>query len=204
MERYDELIAKVESWIAEFLAKHGDEIACRAGCSDCCHPPETLLPIEAIRLAEEVGGLPADLRSFVARRLAEASPGVGLRDTPDDRCVPLSGEAREGLGQCDGSDPPDGGGSCVLLREGLCLVYSCRPMICRTHGYPILVGEADGPLVDWCPMSFLESTPEVGEALDLELLNQLLWLVNREDGLEDGRVPFAAAVGEGLAGDGGW
>ncbi len=60
---------------------------------------------------------------------------------------------------------------CVLLSRGACLVYESRPVICRTHGYPVL---ADGA-VDVCPLNF-RGVEELAPSyvLDLERLNTAL------------------------------
>ncbi len=45
---------------------------------------------------------------------------------------------------------------CALLHHGRCLVYSFRPLICRTHGLPVGHGDDD---VDCCPLNFREGIP---------------------------------------------
>ena len=72
---------------------------------------------------------------------------------------------------------PDG--KCPLLIEGRCALYQWRPVICRTHGLPLLVRQGDGPRIDHCPLNFqqLESLP--GHLiLDIEPLNTMLVSVN--------------------------
>lgn len=90
------------------------------------------------------------------------------------------------------------GDACPLLADDQCLLYEARPIICRTHGLPILVTEGDERRIDVCPLNCqgLETLP--GEAvLDLERLNTLLVSVNvlylREVGLNmPERVPLAS------------
>lgn len=79
---------------------------------------------------------------------------------------------------------------CLFLQDHRCLVYRDRPVICRTHGYPLLASEGDGPegrqLVPGCDRaaggSARRIAAEVGgrvRALQLEPLNELLAAVNR-------------------------
>jgi uncharacterized protein len=66
-------------------------------------------------------------------------------------------------------------GRCVFLKEGLCSIYSVRPVICRTHGYPVLV---DGK-ADFCPENFKSLKSIDSEyILDLENLNRALASIN--------------------------
>ena len=68
--------------------------------------------------------------------------------------------------------------ACPLLHEGACLVYDARPIICRTHGMPILVPDEDGR-IDACPKNFrnLSSLP-MSDVIDLNRLNEMLWAVH--------------------------
>jgi Fe-S-cluster containining protein len=70
---------------------------------------------------------------------------------------------------------------CPLLEGGLCRLYATRPLICRTHGLPLLVAGEEGTRVDFCPENFqgLERLPAAA-VLDLERLNLLLAAVNRD------------------------
>ncbi len=71
-------------------------------------------------------------------------------------------------------------GPCPLLENGACLLYQARPIICRTHGLPILTREFDGqPSVDFCPRNFKGVESLTGNAIiDLDLLNTSLAAVN--------------------------
>jgi len=66
-------------------------------------------------------------------------------------------------------------GRCVFLKNDLCSIYSARPVICRTHGYPVLV---DGK-ADFCPENFKNlKTIDSEYILDLENLNRALASIN--------------------------
>lgn len=68
---------------------------------------------------------------------------------------------------------------CPLLHEGRCLIYHARPIICRTHGLPILIRQEAGTRVDFCPENFRGLTSIPGSAvLDLERLNATLTAIN--------------------------
>lgn len=74
-------------------------------------------------------------------------------------------------------DEPDG--ECPLLDAGLCLLYQVRPIICRTHGLPVLVRAEQGPAVDYCPLNFTSGRKlDSKHILDIEQVNTTLVTVN--------------------------
>lgn len=70
-------------------------------------------------------------------------------------------------------------GPCPLLLGGRCLLYAARPLICRTHGLPLLL-ERDGERrIDYCPLNFQQATTlPPGALVNLEALNTTLAAVN--------------------------
>ena len=66
---------------------------------------------------------------------------------------------------------------CPLLREDICLLYAARPVICRTHGLPLLYRTEDGPQVSCCPHNLAafsaESLPGT-DVLNMEVVNTTL------------------------------
>ena len=78
---------------------------------------------------------------------------------------------------------------CPLLdAAGRCLTYEVRPMICRSHGVPIEVGEPS--VRDVCPLNFVDGPDIEGLddslVLDVDRLNVMLGLIDRFDGAGDG------------------
>ncbi|HOK02738.1 MAG TPA: YkgJ family cysteine cluster protein [Spirochaetota bacterium] len=64
---------------------------------------------------------------------------------------------------------------CVFLYNGQCSIYKSRPIICRTHGYPIFY---DGR-VDFCPKNFTEiKTMDSGFMLNLDAVNRTIASIN--------------------------
>lgn len=70
--------------------------------------------------------------------------------------------------------------TCPLLINHTCCLYDARPVICRTHGYPITM-EKDGQLgIDFCPKNFSRITEfQNNDLLSLEQVNTTLLAVNR-------------------------
>ena len=92
---------------------------------------------------------------------------------------------------------------CPLLSDGRCLIYEARPIICRTHGLPILLLENNERRVDVCPLNCKGLDHLPGEAiLDLERLNTMLAAVNalylREFGIKLPERIALSSLGEML------
>ncbi|MCG8549699.1 MAG: YkgJ family cysteine cluster protein [Desulfobacterales bacterium] len=99
------------------------------------------------------------------------------------------------LGQAELNDR-----ACPLLVDHVCMVYEARPIICRTHGYPLYMEKAGRGVVDFCPKNFTGvKTLDHSDMLDLDRMNTLLTAVNShfiscfEEGLPD-RIPVDQAL----------
>ncbi|MGB9080053.1 MAG: YkgJ family cysteine cluster protein [Desulfuromonadaceae bacterium] len=68
---------------------------------------------------------------------------------------------------------------CPLLLHHRCLLYEARPIICRTHGLPIIYTTDGRPSSDCCPHNLTETESLSGTSVvDLDKLNTLLVAVN--------------------------
>ena len=91
---------------------------------------------------------------------------------------------------------------CMLLHNGECLLYELRPVICRSHGLPLLITQDEKPWRDCCPKNFkgtaLERLPHK-DLLHLERLNTILISLNMvfasKKGLDPGkRLPVSSVA----------
>lgn len=93
-------------------------------------------------------------------------------------------------------------GACPLLQDDLCLLYPVRPVICRTHGLPVLVRTEEGAGVDVCPLNFTEGQkPDSRYILDLDQLNTTLASINElfvKQAFDEGAVPERFFLAEAL------
>ncbi len=99
----------------ESLSEAGD-IACAAGCDQCCRTlPVTAGPFEIFVLAHRIADMTA------------GDPGLAAR-------IAAAAEATSaGSARSDGVEAPGAVAPCPLLGEdGLCRVYSSRPLACRS------------------------------------------------------------------------
>ena len=85
MSRLGELTTKVEAFFARVEARHGDDMQCTTGCSDCCHVRLSVTSVEADAIRTELARWPG------ARRAALAAHA---RAAPADRCAALDAGGR--------------------------------------------------------------------------------------------------------------
>ncbi len=90
---------------------------------------------------------------------------------------------------------------CPLLLHHHCLLYEARPIICRTHGLPIIYTEDGQRTSDCCPLNLTDTESISGSSVvDLDKLNTLLVAVNSiyltqsETSDTEVRVTIAAAL----------
>lgn len=70
---------------------------------------------------------------------------------------------------------------CPLLHNKFCLMYDFRPIICRTHGYPILYNCDGENKIDFCSKNFNECEKIEGSyIINLDILNTILVALNEE------------------------
>lgn len=95
---------------------------------------------------------------------------AALQSLPDEKRIEILERVTEN----------DGGERCPLLDDHRCLLYEARPIICRTHGLPIVYSDGDEQKLDCCPLNLSEcEKPLSGSAIiDLDRLNTLLVAVN--------------------------
>lgn len=79
---------------------------------------------------------------------------------------------------------PHGGTRCGLLDPGgACIAYEARPLVCRSHGVPLRIKEAETERLDVCPLNFPGedlASLAAADSINLETLNTLLSLLNRQ------------------------
>ena len=151
LKNYTDLLARVDAHIRQVEQDHADKIACKKGCDACCRPLN-LFPVEALALARAFSALPQNAQQRLRQKIIARQDQVESRDSS----------------------------GCPLLMDHACLLYQARPVICRTHGFPIYMVKDGEALVDYCPENFKGMAHLPKEALlDLDQLNTLLTAINQ-------------------------
>lgn len=85
MSRLPEVQAKVDAFFQRVSGRHGDDMQCATGCSDCCHVRLTVTQVEAAAILAEIATWTDARRATLRANAAAASP---------DRCAALDSAGR--------------------------------------------------------------------------------------------------------------
>ena len=196
-----ELIQIVNTALAEAFQKSNKWLACKPGCSQCCHGVFAINQLDAIRLRrglrefeardpERAALLRQRVRNTVAK-LSEDYPGdpvSGVLDEDD------TDEAAKRWDDFANEEP------CPVLdpATGKCELYEFRPVICRTFG-PAM--KTDGDL-GHCELCFVGASDEEVAAHEMQpdpdnLEAALVEELQKTTG-ESGETIIAFALAQGL------
>lgn len=196
-----DLTGAVDAVIAGAARKAGDQLVCRAGCSECCIGPFPINRLDVWRLQEGLQALREQDPSRAAAIEARARETVAALRAgfPGDPATGLLGgdEAAEDKFFEVNSERP-----CPVLDPATqtCDLYAHRPIFCRSYGPPVTFNGKDLPP---CRLCFTTSTPEATEACRVEpdkdrLERAILDRLKRDDG-ETHETLIAWAVGGHLS-----
>jgi Fe-S-cluster containining protein len=178
-----QLVQIVDGSLADAARRAGDLLACRIGCTQCCHGAFAINALDAARLREGMSTLCAtnpalaDAIELRARAwLGEHGSGFPGDSETGALGTSIADQARfEGFANdaaCPALDPS----------TGRCDVYQWRPMTCRVFGPPVrATGEDGAEGLGHCELCFIGATPEqvaacempAQHALEAELLDEI-------------------------------
>jgi Fe-S-cluster containining protein len=170
--RDSELVQIMDAALADAARRAGDWLACRIGCTQCCHGAFAINALDAARLRAGMDSLretDPDRAAEVARRAqawvgehGPAFPGdlqtgvLGTSPTDQERFEEFANDAA-----CPALDPA----------TGRCDVYEWRPMTCRVFGPPVRVG--DGEALGCCELCFVGASETEIAACEMSLPHEL-------------------------------
>jgi Fe-S-cluster containining protein len=152
-----QLVQIMDAALAGAAQRAGSWLACRPGCTQCCHGAFAINTLDIERLHTGMNALHAtdpETARAVERRalawLAEFGP-----DFPGDPTTGILGDSEEDQIRFEdfANDAP-----CPALNPatGLCDVYEWRPMTCRVFGPPTRM--AGGDALGCCELCFVGAT----------------------------------------------
>jgi Fe-S-cluster containining protein len=174
--RDSELVQIVDASLADAARRAGHWLACRIGCTQCCHGAFAINALDAARLRTGMEALrsadpalAADLTRRAHAWIDEHGPAF-----PGDLLTGRLGTSPKNLESFEefANDAP-----CPALdpATGRCDVYAWRPMTCRVFGPPVRV---EGDALGCCELCFVGASPDQIAACEMpvphDLENQLV------------------------------
>ncbi len=186
-----ELVQIMDAALAEAAHKAGEWLACRPGCTQCCHGAFAINDLDAERLRAGMETLRATQPALAAEINRRARTWIEEQraEFPGDLETGLLGESEEEQERfeefandavCPALDPV----------TGRCDVYAWRPMTCRVFGPPVRMGEGDA--LGCCELCFVGASEAEIAACEMPLPHELeAKLLNETDSAGATVVAFA-------------
>jgi Fe-S-cluster containining protein len=167
-----ELIQIVDIALSDAARRAGSWLACRPGCTQCCHGAFAINALDAARLQSGMKALDASAPQTAAtiRQRARAWMDQYSPDFPGDPATGTLGTSEPDQARFEdfANDAP-----CPALdpETGLCDVYTFRPMTCRVFGPPVRVADGDG--LACCELCFIGATDDQIAACEMHPPHEL-------------------------------
>lgn len=162
----------MDAALADASRRAGAWLACRPGCTQCCHGAFAINALDATRLESGMQALRiSDPQATQAiRDRARAWLDVHAPDFPGDAATGILGTSEEDQARFEdfANDA-----ACPALNPdtGFCDVYAFRPMTCREFGPPVRVANGEG--LACCELCFIGATPEQIAECEMPLPDEL-------------------------------
>ncbi len=149
----------MDAALADAVQKSSKWLACKPGCSQCCHGVFAINQLDAIRLRNGLAELEAQDAEHAAQirkrvqdtvaRLSEDYPGDPISGVLDEDDTDEAAKRWDDFGNAE---------PCPVLdpATGTCELYEFRPVMCRTFG-PALKSDGD---LGHCELCFVGATEE--------------------------------------------
>jgi hypothetical protein len=87
VSRYADVANKVDAFFARVSARHGRDMQCESGCSDCCAVRLTVTAAEGQAIRDFVAGWSSSRRATLATNVAAAPADLCAALDPNGRCL---------------------------------------------------------------------------------------------------------------------
>jgi len=166
------LVQIVDSALADAAQRAGPWLACRLGCTQCCHGAFAINALDALRLRAGMHALRGAQPALAAAIELRAHAWIKHHgpDFPGDLASGRLGESEAERARfedfaneaaCPALDPA----------TGRCDVYAARPMTCRVFGPPVRMGEGDA--LGHCELCFNGASQAEVEQCEMAVPHQL-------------------------------
>lgn len=167
-----QLVQILDAALADASRRAGAWLACKPGCTECCHGAFPITALDAVRLRAGMATLRVE-NPGVAQAMEErarawlAAYGSGFPGDPETGLLGTSDEEQTRF-EDFANDAP-----CPALNPatGLCDVYAWRPVMCRVFGPPTRM-EAGGVL-GCCELCFVGASEAEIAACEMAVPHEL-------------------------------
>ena len=167
-----QLVQIMDAALVDAAKRAGTWLACRPGCTQCCHGAFAINALDVERLRAGMAALHAADPSAAEAIRDRARVWIAQRgdDFPGNLTTGVLGESEEEQARFEdfANDAP-----CPALNPetGLCDVYEWRPMACRVFGPPVRIGE--GNALACCELCFVGASEVEIAACEMEVPHAL-------------------------------
>ncbi|HWG22462.1 MAG TPA: YkgJ family cysteine cluster protein [Terracidiphilus sp.] len=171
--RDHELIQIMDASWSDAARRAGPHLACRIGCTQCCHGAFAIHALDAARLRAGMDVLRSTNRALAAEIECRAQAWIAEHAAafPGNPATGLLGASQAAHQAFDdfANDAP-----CPALNPvtGGCDVYAWRPMTCRVFGPPVRIDEPDASAagaLGCCELCFTVATDEEIAACEMQV-----------------------------------
>jgi Fe-S-cluster containining protein len=191
-----QLVQIMDAALAEAARRAGAWLACRPGCTQCCHGVFAINALDAERLRSGMSSLRTADPDLAGRILSRArawldAHGAGFPGDAATGVLGASEDERERFEEwaneaaCPALDPV----------TGRCDVYEWRPMTCRVFGPPVRMGGDDmDEALGCCELCFVGAPAEVIAANEMHVPHDVEARLLEEMGAEGETIVAFALV----------
>jgi Fe-S-cluster containining protein len=167
-----QLVQIMDAALADAAKKAGEWLACRPGCTQCCHGAFAINALDAARLQAGMQALQKEdpLKAEVLERRAKAWIAEWSAEFPGDAATGVLGASDEEQARFE-EFANDAACPALDLATGLCDVYAWRPMTCRVFGPPVRMG--NGEALGCCELCFVGAGEEQIAACEMQVPREL-------------------------------
>jgi len=169
-----QLVQIMDTALAGASDSAGPWLACKPGCTQCCHGAFAINALDAARLLEALRAANPSIAEAIRERARAWIAEFG-GEFPGDRATGILATSEEDRERFEEFAQE---AACPALNPetGLCGVYAGRPMTCRVFGPPTRIGEGDA--LGCCELCFVGATEQEITACEMpvpwELERQLV------------------------------
>jgi Fe-S-cluster containining protein len=167
-----ELVQIMDAALLDAARRAGAWLACRPGCTQCCHGAFAIGALDVARLQAgmQVLRLADPEKAEVVTARAQAWIAEYGQEFPGDVSTGVLGNSEEDRESFEGFANE---AACPALdpATGLCDVYEWRPMTCRVFGPPVRMAEGDS--LGCCELCFVGASEEEIAACEMPVPHEL-------------------------------